>query len=125
MLIYHVALAPDWDAAQSTGNYRISTIGRTLDDEGFIHCSYADQVAGVANTFYADVDESLVLLAVDTDLVGSEVIAENTGGGIELFPHVYGPIPVAAVAAVTELSRDDGGRIVVPDPPPASPASRN
>jgi glutathione S-transferase len=123
MLIYHVARASDWDAARSTGSYRVSTLGRTLDDEGFIHCSYADQVAGVANILYAGVAESLVLLAVDTDRVGSEVIAENTGGGIELFPHVYGPIPVAAVATVTELTRDADDRIVVPALPPAPAAS--
>lgn len=114
MLIYHVALASDWDGAMTVGTYRISTIGRTLQTEGFIHCSYADQVATVANTFYAAVDESLVLLTVDTDLLDAQVIAENTGGGIELFPHVYGPIPVAAVVAVTELSRDAGGAVVVP-----------
>lgn len=125
MLIYHVALESDWDAARSTGSYRVSTIGRTLEDEGFIHCSYPDQVAGVANTFYAGVAEPLVLLAVDTDRVGSEVIAENTGGGIELFPHVYGPIPVAAVATVTELTRDADGRVVVPDLPPATSTSRD
>lgn len=115
MMIYHVALASHWDAAQTTGSYRISTLGRTLDDEGFIHCSYADQVAGVADTFYRGVTEPLVLLTVDTARVGSEVIAENAGGGIELFPHVYGPIPVAAVAAVTALARDEGGRILIPD----------
>ncbi len=114
MLIYHVALAGDWDAAERAGSYRISTLGRSLEDEGFIHCSYASQVAGTANTFYASVTQPLVLLSVDTDLLPSEVIAENAGGGIELFPHVYGPIPASAVVAVTELTRDAGGRIVVP-----------
>lgn len=123
MLIYHVALASDWAAAKEAGEYRVSTLGRTLEDEGFIHCSYANQVAGTANTFYGKVSGPLVLLAVDTAELDDEVIAENTGGGIELFPHVYGPIPVPAVAAVTELSRDAGGAIVVPDLPTSRPVS--
>lgn len=125
MLIYHVALAADWAAAKGAGEYRVSTLGRTLEGEGFIHCSYADQVAGTANTFYAGLAQPLVLLAVDTARLDAEVIAENTGGGIELFPHVYGPIPVPAVVAVTELTRDADGHVVVPDAatsPPAVPA---
>ena len=113
--LFHVALASDWHAAQAAGEYRVSTLGRTLESEGFIHCSYADQVEHTANAFYREVSEPLVLLTVDPARLGAEVIAENAGGGIELFPHVYGPIPVDAVVAVTELSRDATGRIVVPD----------
>jgi len=115
VLIYHVALASDWEAARAAGEYRVSTLGRTLESEGFIHCSYPGQVEHTANAFYGAVSGALVLLSVDTERVGSEVVAENTGGGIELFPHVYGPIPAAAVVAVTELSRDADGRIVVPE----------
>ena len=123
MLIYHVALAADWTMAKGAGEYRISTLGRTLEGEGFIHCSYADQVAHTAATFYSAVTEPLVLLAVDTALLDAEVIAENAGGGIELFPHVYGPIPVPAVVAVTELVRDAEGRIVVPDAAMSQPVA--
>jgi hypothetical protein len=36
----------------------------TLQDVGFIHCSYAHQVAGVANAFYADLQD-LVLMVID------------------------------------------------------------
>ena len=35
------------------------------------------------------------------------MIAENLEGGEELFPHIYGPIPVAAVTEVTMLTRDE------------------
>ena len=31
------------------------------------------------------------------------------------FPHVYGPIPVAAVTAAEPLTRDAAGRLVLPD----------
>lgn len=111
MIIHHIALESDWEAAKTPGQYRISTRGRTLEDEGFIHASYPDQVAGVAKAFYRGVREPLVLLSVDTALLDSEVIAENTGGGIELFPHIYGPIAVSAVVRVVPLELDADGAI--------------
>lgn len=111
MIIYHIAVASDWERATAAGDYRISTRGRTLAEEGFIHCSYADQVAGVARAFYRDVDEPLVVLSVDTALLDSQVVAESPaqpgaapiGDAVELFPHVYGPIPVGAVVSVDPL----------------------
>ncbi|HEY5117502.1 MAG TPA: DUF952 domain-containing protein [Nakamurella sp.] len=117
-LIYHCALVADWQAAQSArsarsgqsdqtvGEYTISSRGRTLEQEGFVHAGYAGQIAGVLQRFYADVAEPMCLLIVDPDKVGAPVIAENLNGGTELFPHIYGPIPVSAVVDVTGLVRD-------------------
>jgi uncharacterized protein (DUF952 family) len=50
--IFHIASRADWTAAKADGEYRISTLGRTLEDEGFIHCSTLAQVAsyGPINT---------------------------------------------------------------------------
>jgi hypothetical protein len=51
--IYHLALRHAWEAAREAGQpYRRSTIDESLDDEGFIRCSYQDQVQGVADRFY-------------------------------------------------------------------------
>ena len=96
--IYHLALLREWDDALASGAYRRSTLGRSLDDVGFVHCATAEQVDGVADRYYAEVDEPLVLLEIDTARVG-DVRWEDAGTG-ELFPHVYGPLPVVAVAAV-------------------------
>ena len=112
MIIYHIALQSDWDDAKVVGEYRISTRGRTLEDEGFIHASYLDQVAGVARAFYRGIAQPLLLLNIETALLDIEVIAENTGGGIELFPHVYGPIPVDAVVAIRPVAVDAEGVLV-------------
>jgi uncharacterized protein (DUF952 family) len=35
--LYHLAVAGDWDPARA--EYRGSTLGRTLEEEGFVHCS--------------------------------------------------------------------------------------
>jgi uncharacterized protein (DUF952 family) len=64
-VIYHLALASEWDAAVEAGEYRTSTLGRSLEEEGFIHASFAEQVRGVADAGYAGVREPLVLLTID------------------------------------------------------------
>jgi uncharacterized protein (DUF952 family) len=68
-LIYHIALAADWERAQRDGPYAISTRGRSLAEEGFIHASTAEQVVQVADAFYRDAPD-LVLLVIDTERVG-------------------------------------------------------
>lgn len=107
--LLHLALPDDWTAARDAGEYRISTRGRSLDDEGFIHCSYPSQLEGVANRFYSDLSE-VVILRIDPDLLDAEVRVEPAAEGVdELFPHVYGPVPTSAVIATTWWDRGDDG----------------
>lgn len=107
--ILHAALPDDWATALRHGEYLISTRGITLEQEGFIHCSRRHQVEAVVARFYADVPE-LVLLTIDPDRLDAPVVDEPPADGIdELFPHVYGPIPVEAVVRA-ERWRPDGGR---------------
>ncbi len=113
-MIYHLTFTQDWDAAVSVGSYRISGRGMTLEAEGFLHFSYASQLAGVAGRFWRDPGAPVVLLTVDPELLASPVVAENTGGGRELFPHVYGPLPVTAVVSVTPVQVDDDGSLALP-----------
>lgn len=109
-MIYHAALPDDWKAAQRLGMYTTSTRGRTLGDEGFIHAAYEGQVEEVANRFYADVGE-LVLLEIDVDAVGSPVVDESPAGSTGgQFPHVYGPIPLDAIVEVRPWHRGTDGR---------------
>jgi len=102
--IFHIATLADWTAAQDTGAYTTSTVGRTLAEEGYIHASRADQWEGVLAAFYADVADPLVLLEIDTDLLGVPVVEEPPAPGVtETFPHVYGAIAPGAVVGVTPL----------------------
>lgn len=94
MRIHHLALPEDWSAAQTVGEYRVSTRGRTVDDEGFIHASMADQVAATFARYYADRPDVL-LLTIDTDLLASPWRFDEVGD--TRFPHVYGPIGLDAV----------------------------
>ncbi len=113
--ILHLAEPDDWAAAVDAGTYTMSTRGRTLADEGFIHCSRPEQVEAVANGFYADLDQ-LVVLTIDTARVGAPIRDEPPApGSDERFPHIYGPLPVAAVVRTTPWRRaPEGWRWVTP-----------
>lgn len=106
MRIFHIATLADWQDAQEVGSYAVSTRGRTLAEEGFIHASRGDQWQGVRKRYYADVTEPLVLLSIDTDLLTSPVVDEGLPGSDETFPHIYGPIEVGAVVTVVPLDAE-------------------
>jgi glutathione S-transferase len=101
--IFHIARVDDWKAAQVAGEYRVSTLGRTLDEEGFIHASRRHQVAPVRAAFYADADLQLVLLEIDPARLDCDLRLEVPPGADEAFPHLYGALPVSAVVAVLRL----------------------
>lgn len=88
--IYHLAEPKDW--AVSTDEY----VCASLEDEGFIHCSTADQVSRTARQIFTD-RNNLVLLAIDPEPLGDLVVYEDLYGLGEEFPHIYGPLPTTAV----------------------------
>jgi uncharacterized protein (DUF952 family) len=99
MRIHHLALQDAWDEAQIAGEYRVSTLGLTLDEVGFIHCSQAEQVHGVHERFYGGVTEPVLLLTIDTDLLTSPWQLDDVPGQPLPFPHVYGPVNLDAVVS--------------------------
>lgn len=100
-MIYHVALVTEWEVAAEAGEYAVSTRGRTLAEEGFIHASDADQWPAIRQRFYGDLpDDALLLLHIDETLLDAPVRREPpVAGSSERFPHVYGPIPTSAITA--------------------------
>jgi glutathione S-transferase len=100
--LFHIALPEDWAAAQRAGEVTDSTRGVTLDQQGYIHCSYAEQVAATAGRFYGDLDE-VVVLRIDPAQLSSPVVEEDLADSGEPFPHVYGPIELGAVVEARAL----------------------
>ena len=102
--IHHLAEVDAWAEALRTGEYRWSTLGTTLEQQGFVHCAAAEQVAGVLQRHYAEVDRDLVLLTIEPDRLTAPLVWEAgdpaTG---EEFPHLYGPLPTGAVVATRVL----------------------
>ena len=108
-LIYHIATAADWERARRDGEYSTSTIGKTLADEGFLHASQASQVADVANRYYQDIADDLLVLVIDPDRVRARIRYENVPGADLPYPHIYGPLnPYAVVAARPLIPAPDG-----------------
>jgi uncharacterized protein (DUF952 family) len=107
--IYHLALAADWQAvAGGGGEYTTSTLGVSLTDQGFIHCSFADQVQQIADLLYAGRSD-VVLLTIDPARVSAPILLEQVGP--DTFPHVYGALEATAVTAVRLLAVGPGGRL--------------
>lgn len=111
-MIYHVSTPDEWASAQRDGAYRFSTRGQTLDEVGFIHCSRLDQLAGVLQAFYAGAGP-LLLLTIDESRLSSEWRDDEVAPGV-FFPHVYGPIDLDAIVAVTALEETPDGGYVLP-----------
>jgi uncharacterized protein (DUF952 family) len=95
MIVYHIVLPEAWSAF--TGDlYRAAS----LETEGFIHCSFADQLEGVITRYYSDAD-SIVVLEIDTDKLMSRLVNEPSTNR-EIYPHIYGPINRAAILSAVE-----------------------
>jgi len=101
--ILHFTSRSQWQQAQDLGYYK----SLTFEEEGFIHCSTADQVCYVANLIASD-QKDLVLLVLDVDRVNSKIITENLDGGTNLFPHIYGHINLEAVTEVLDFVKVEG-----------------
>ena len=84
-MIFHVTDAARWDRSRAEGNHTGSTLGVELADEGYIHCSTAEQWPGVVERYYAGVPD-LLLLHVDESLLSSPVVVEQLDGAPEAFP---------------------------------------
>jgi len=112
-VLYHIATAADWAQAQRDGEYRMSTRGVTLAAEGYIHASTVAQVLPVANAYYRDEPDDLLLLVLDPARIGAEIKWEQVPGSAGPFPHIYGPLPVSAVRQALPLPRDNSGHFTV------------
>jgi uncharacterized protein (DUF952 family) len=99
--IFHIAELAHWTDAQEAGAYRQSTVGRTLDEEGFIHAARGDQWDDVRRRYYSGVKEPLILLVIDTDRLTSPWQEDSVGG--TTYPHIYGPLNPDAVVATVPL----------------------
>jgi len=111
--IFHIAEAAAWDESIASGEYRVSTLGKTLEEVGFLHCSRRDQVAPVANARYRGA-KGLVLLVIDRERLLPETREEDLEGTGEVFPHIYGPLNVDAVVRVLPFSPGPDGAYASP-----------
>ncbi|KQN80192.1 hypothetical protein ASE90_14800 [Sphingomonas sp. Leaf67] len=93
-------------AALETGSFD----GAPVDlADGYIHLSTFEQLTETVDKHFAGQDD-LHVAEVDLDALGEAVKWEPSRGG-QLFPHVYGPLPLNVVVAYGPLHRDDAGQV--------------
>jgi uncharacterized protein (DUF952 family) len=108
-IIYHMCRGEEWHAAGAAGVY----CGSSQDEaDGFIHFSTAAQLVASAAKHRAGQGD-LVLIAVDAAMLGHSLRWEPARDGA-LFPHLYGPLPLAAVQWVEPLPLGADGQHVFP-----------
>ena len=119
-LILHITSRERWQAAQAAGAY----LDPSLEREGFIHASTAEQVVRTGNRFYQG-QSDLVLLCIDTDQLTARWVFEDASHPAPLpdetlpsrpeqFPHIYGPLNVEAVVGVVDFVAEPDGLFVLP-----------
>lgn len=91
--------------------------GSTVDvKDGFIHLSYADQLAETARKHFSG-QADLILCAVDCAILGDALKNEPSRHG-QLFPHLYRPLHWREVFWHTSLHLDPDGVPILPVLPP-------
>jgi uncharacterized protein (DUF952 family) len=96
MLIYHIVLPDVWEKFKDENEYE----AESLMDEGFIHCSYRNQLDEVLERYYKD-EKRVYVLHINTNRLTSALLAEPSTNR-EIYPHVYGKINRSAIAEIEE-----------------------
>ena len=110
----HLTTKQAWEDALKVGTYSLSTKGKTLEEVGFLHGSFADQVEEVAGFVFAGSTEDLIVLHLDMDKLESQGISvrvEEASNG-KSYPHIYGAIPCELVKRVSEAHMNAEGHLV-------------
>ena len=108
-IAYKVMSAVEAKQMQRDGVFRGSPVDIA---DGYIHLSTASQLAGTLDRHFSGV-EGLMLVAVDLTLLGDTVRWEPSRGG-QLFPHIYGVLPIGSVVSVGPLERNPDGKVRCP-----------
>lgn len=105
-MIYHLTTHDAWE--KTLNSFKEYYQHPSLKTEGFIHCSYRDQVADSANLHFPNEDELVVLFIVEKRI--KELIRTEASRNGELFPHIYGQLPLDAVEELKIITRNSEGK---------------
>jgi len=100
LIFYHITTPENWAEFEDKDFYE----AESLQTEGFIHASFAEQLEETLKIHYKNVAQVL-LLTINSDLLTSKLVVEKSRNG-EDFPHIYGAINKSAVTAIEERILD-------------------
>jgi uncharacterized protein (DUF952 family) len=104
-IVYKIVPRDFWLKAQASGVF--AGAGADVND-GFIHFSTREQVGETAARHFAG-QRDLLLVAVDGAQLGDALKWEPSRGG-DLFPHLYGALPLSAVLRIDSLPLGANGK---------------
>jgi uncharacterized protein (DUF952 family) len=96
-IIYHIVTLTEWELQKNNPTY----IHTSLANEGFIHCSTANQLVATINRYYAN-EKSVFVLHIDIEKLNPELKYELAPSVNQLFPHIFGEINREAIIKVEE-----------------------
>ena len=102
-VLYKIMSRQDWETALANGLYEGSEVDRR---DGFIHLSASHQVRATAQKHFSGKTD-LLLASVAEEPLGQSLKWEVSRGG-DLFPHIYGGLPLSAVGEVIPLPLVNG-----------------
>jgi len=106
---YKVLTGPQMVELEQTGAFK----GAPVDlADGYIHMSTAAQLTETVDKHFAG-QSYLHVVAVDLEALGDVVKWEPSRGG-QMFPHIYGELPLNAALAYGPLERDADGTVMLP-----------
>lgn len=109
-VIYKIVTSGQWQAAKEKGVFD----GAPVDlKDGYIHFSTAKQLRETAAKHFAGQDD-LLLISVSPSSMTAKLVYEPSRGG-QLFPHLYGELPLSAVIETVELPLGADGQHQFPD----------
>jgi uncharacterized protein (DUF952 family) len=114
-MMYHIVREKDYLTQAGLKRY----IPAGMNELGFVHCALEASVISIANDYYSDIEDKLILLRIDPLKLESETRYEaaapikgaGTGhaGSSSVFPHVCGPIDNSAVTGIGVLKKVKNG----------------
>lgn len=107
--LLHICSKAELLAAESRGEI----VTESLSSEGFIHCSFVDQVLIPANERFRG-QQDLVLIDLDQTKIDHPIVVEDSYSSGTAFPHVYGAINTSAIRSIMEFPCDSFGTFSLP-----------
>lgn len=100
---YHLVPTEIWEAQKFERAY----IPEGFAADGFIHCTDTlEELVAVGNRYYREDARHFLVLAIDCELVTSEIRYEDD---CRIFPHIFGPLDADAVLSVQSVARASDG----------------
>ena len=111
MIVFHILKESEWNNFEQSQFYE----DLALKTNGFIHCCTFDQILHVANSSLKNINDSLLILCLNTEYLSAELKWEENPKNKMIFPHLYGSINKEAVIGAVKFQKNENGEFFISD----------